>query len=380
MKKTHLVTGGCGFVGRHLTRALLAHGDDVYLVDDLSTGLDPALWLGASFAAQAPKEADGRQTYVDDKGQCVTFERRDLMRALLDQLDGERPAWPKFNDVFHLASIVGGRVKIDHDPLHVGVDLAIDALFFRWLTCGEKVADRVLYASSSAAYPIHLQAQSDHVALREDMLDMGAGKLGQPDMSYGFSKMTGEYLAHLAASRYGVHVACVRPFSGYGEDQETCYPVPAIAARVAGGEDPVTVWGTGEQGRDFVHIDDCIAAILCAIERISDGSAVNIGTGRLTTFLQLAKLFLQLDGRPEVAVKPLVDKPVGVASRYCDPTQMERVLGFVPKVSLEEGMGRVLRAAAAKLQVAAPKALHEPTRRRSPLASHHHAPGAESQP
>jgi len=80
------------------------------------------------------------------------------------------------------------------------------------------------------------------------MIDFTSGELGQPDMTYGWSKLTGEYLSCLAAKQYGVHIACVRPFSGYGEDQDLSYPVPAIAYRVARGDDPVAVWGTGEQG------------------------------------------------------------------------------------------------------------------------------------
>ena len=139
-------------------------------------------------------------------------------------------------------------------------------------------------------------------------------------------------------------IACVRPFSGYGEDQDLTYPVPAIAFRVARGDDPVTVWGTGEQGRDFVHIEDCITAMMAAIERIHDGSAVNIGAGRLTTFNQVAAAFVRLAGR-SAAVRPLIGQPVGVQSRYCNPAYMEQVLGWKPAISLEEGFGRVLEAA-----------------------------------
>ena len=122
------------------------------------------------------------------------------------------------------------------------------------------------------------------------MINFTSGNLGQPDMTYGWSKLTGEYLSHLAATRYGISVACVRPFSGYGEDQYLTYPVPPIAFRVARGDDPVTVWGTGEKGRNFVHIEDCITAMILAIERIRAGSGINIGTGRLTSFLEVAQL------------------------------------------------------------------------------------------
>jgi nucleoside-diphosphate-sugar epimerase len=217
-------------------------------------------------------------------------------------------------------------------------------LFFLWLVRNKERIGRVLYASSSAAYPINLQREGDHVALQEQMIDFTGGELGQPDMTYGWTKLTGEYLSRLAASHYGLSIGCVRPFSGYGEDQDLTYPVPAIAYRVARGDDPVTVWGTGEQGRDFVHIEDCITAMLLAIDRISDGSGVNIGTGKLTSFLEVAKLFVKLDGR-SAEVKPMIGQPVGVQSRYCDPTYMRQLLGWTPGISLEEGFGRVLQAA-----------------------------------
>jgi nucleoside-diphosphate-sugar epimerase len=168
--------------------------------------------------------------------------------------------------------------------------------------------------------------------------------MGQPDMTYGWSKLTGEFLAQVAARHYDVSVACVRPFSGYGEDQDLSYPVPAIAARAARGEDPFEVWGSGHQGRDFVHIDDCIDLIILATDNISDGSAVNIGSGKLTSFRELITLFTGFAGY-EPKIKALLDKPVGVHSRYCKIDLAKKKLGWQPKVSLEEGMRRVYEAA-----------------------------------
>jgi UDP-glucose 4-epimerase len=340
---TSLVTGGCGFVGRHLTRRLLELGHDVWIVDDLSTGLHPDRWLGGSSQAGA----GGGAVEYRVGARTVTFVHEDVSVTMLKQLGtirGPRVSFPNFDFVFALASVVGGRTTIDGDPMHVAIDLSIDALFFLWLVRSGKKVGKVLYASSSAAYPINLQAKTAHVALREEMIDFTTGELGQPDMTYGWSKLTGEYLSHLAAKQYGVHIACVRPFSGYGEDQDLSYPVPAIAYRVARGDNPVAVWGTGEQGRDFVHIEDCITAMVLAIDRIGDGSGVNIGTGVLTNFLEVAALFVRLAGR-DATVQPTIGKPVGVQSRYCDPSHMEKILGWRPGISLEEGFQRVLDAA-----------------------------------
>jgi UDP-glucose 4-epimerase len=227
--------------------------------------------------------------------------------------------------------------------------LGIDSVFFLWAVRNKDKVKKVLYASSSAAYPVHLQSEDGHVALTEDVIDFPNGKIGMPDMTYGWSKLTGEYLSYVAAKHYGLSVACVRPFSGYGEDQDLTYPVPAIAFRAARRDEPIRVWGTGEQGRDFVHIEDCITALLLAIDRISDGRGVNIGTGRLTTFKELASLFVSIAGY-DAPVQPQIGKPVGVASRYANPAEMEALLGWKPGISLEEGMARVLSAAEVRVK------------------------------
>jgi nucleoside-diphosphate-sugar epimerase len=181
------------------------------------------------------------------------------------------------------------------------------------------------------------------------MIDFAGGRLGAPDMTYGWAKLTGEYLARVAATTYGLKVACVRPFSGYGEDQDVSYPIPAIAARAARREDPLTVWGSGRQGRDFVHIDDCVTVMGRALSMIHDGSAINIGSGHLTTFLEVAQLFANLAGyQPEI--RPLEDKPVGVQARYADTSRLLARLHWSPRIPLETGFLRVLRTAERHVQ------------------------------
>jgi nucleoside-diphosphate-sugar epimerase len=170
-------------------------------------------------------------------------------------------------------------------------------------------------------------------------------------MTYGWAKLTGEYLAHIAAKHYGVNVTCIRPFSGYGEDQDLTYPIPAIADRVAKREDPMEVWGTGKQGRDFVHIDDVMDCILLAMDHIHDGTAINIGMGRLTSFLEIIDVLTDIAGyKPEI--KTLLDKPVGVHARYCNMDFVKETLGWEAKISMEEGMRRMYDAALARAEAA----------------------------
>jgi nucleoside-diphosphate-sugar epimerase len=344
--KYHLISGACGFVGRNLVKRLLkSTTDKLFIIVDLSIGTHPSTWL------EDPSSRMHQGVEIFGSEERIIFWKGDfriwLMNMLL-QPDYLKQAFQldisKFSDVFHFAAIVGGRAKIDGDPMMVALDLAIDAEFFYWVT--RHKPDRVMYPSSSAAYPIHMQTEQESYALKESDIDFQRN-LGKPDMTYGWSKLTGEYLGQIAAQYYGISVASVRPFSGYGEDQDLSYPIPAIAKRAAGKENPFEVWGSGKQGRDFVHIEDCIDCILMAMDHIHDGTAINIGSGKLSSFLDIIGLMTKFAGyQPEI--KPLLDKPVGVHSRYSDMTYVENRFNWKPKVSLEEGMRRVYEAALTK--------------------------------
>lgn len=338
--KTHLITGACGFVGKNMTwRLLNTTSDQIIIIDNLSVGQHPDTWIGI----EKVSEKDNIAVYAKDGQKRVFFiqeDAREIFRSLrlnqqyFQNLFGLN--YDALDDVYHFAAIVGGRAKIDGDPMMVALDLAIDAEFFYWI-CNHKPG-RVLYPSSSAAYPVDLQTSDGAIALKES--DINFAKMGEPDMTYGWSKLTGEYLAKIAASHYGVHITCIRPFSGYGEDQDLTYPIPAIARRAALKEDPFEVWGTGHQGRDFVHIDDVIDCIQTAMNQINDGSAINIGMGKLTSFRDIIKTFCKIAGY-EAEIKQLLDKPVGVHSRYSDMTHVNENLNWKANISLEEGLRRV---------------------------------------
>lgn len=341
MKRPILITGGCGFVGRHVVQHILNYdlADRIYLVDNLLTGRHPDEWLPTQ--ARSDGSSGGTHSYrVDDTS--IRFIHDDVRHYFADSLkDLSSHDWQHFGSVIHLASVVGGRSLIDGDPLLVATDLSIDAEMFHWARIAKP--DRILYASSSAAYPIHLQGTERAVPLNERYVEFG-DRIGLPDMTYGWSKLTGEYLSRIAARHYGLHVSCVRPFSGYGEDQETVYPVPAIAERAARNEDPLIVWGTGEQSRDFVYIDDCVELMFRAMEEIGDGSAVNIGSGILTSFLEVARTFAGIANYSPL-IKPQIDKPVGVQNRYADTTLLSQLFHWTPRTTILKGFERVYESA-----------------------------------
>jgi GDP-L-fucose synthase len=261
-----------------------------------------------------------------------------------------------FDYAFHLAAIVGGREMIENNPLSVADDLSIDAAYWQWAAIA-RPGKSVIF-SSSAAYPIHLQRAYVQGPLRERDISftlgcgtigsftLGCGTIGVPDLTYGWSKLTMEYLARLAYEKHGLKSICFRPFSGYGEDQDMAYPFPSLCKKVLDYKDhpavPVEVWGTGEQMRDFIYIEDCIDGVLTMMDKIDDGSAVNLSTGVATSFNDIIRLASEVAGYAIVPqIRPLSDKPVGVFCRVGD-TSKQRSLGFTPKVSLREGVSRVV--------------------------------------
>ncbi len=351
MTKIHLITGGCGFIGRNIAQRLLNTTDDhLIIVDDLSNGIHPRYWLGH------PDNGGSLNPTRQERVVFIKSDIRQFLRELTTQPD--LPAsltnisGGRIHDVYHFAAIVGGRKKIDQHPMEVALNLAMDAEFFNW-ACSYK-PKRILYPSSSAAYPVDLQLKRHNRLLKEDDINFRNFRL--PDNTYGWAKLTGEYLARVAVKEYGLYVTCIRPFSGYGEDQDLCYPIPALAKRAALRENPFVVWGSGLQERDFVHISDVLDCIELAMGKISNGTAVNIGSGRLSNFIDVINILTSFAGySPEI--QTLADKPVGVFSRGGEMTNARDLLDWKPKVSLEKGLRKVFDRIS-KTEVAIRNPLH----------------------
>ena len=238
-----------------------------------------------------------------------------------------------FDMVIHLAAIVGGRVTIEGNPLSVATDLSIDAEMFNWAM--RTRPGRIVYFSSSAAYPTKFQTGANPLKLSEQMLDLYA--VSNPDLTYGWAKLTGEYLARFAQES-GIRTHIFRPFSGYGTDQDLDYPFPSYIARALRQDDPFDIWGDGYQVRDFIHMQDIVDAVDKAIELDIPGP-VNLGSGEATSFRELAKLVCKLQGySPEYNF--IETAPVGVTYRVSDPRKM--LSFYKPKISLTQGIVKAL--------------------------------------
>jgi nucleoside-diphosphate-sugar epimerase len=297
-----MVTGDTGFIGRHMRAELEHRGWDV-------AGCD--LKIGS----------DARDVFLSD----------DTVYDL----------------VVHCAYHVGGRAAIDGEPRLLARNLELDARMFDWaVRTGQR---RVLYYSSSAAYPIRLQEATavarilggnydrgrPWIPLEETMID--SRDLEQPDARYGWAKLTGEQLAE-SARLSGLQVHVVRPFSGYSHDQDMTYPFPAILHRVLSGE--LSVWGPPGQYRDWVHVDDVIGCSLAVVDQDID-YPVNICSG---TGVEMGDLAIRMARIAGVTVPDKVtylrDKPTGVMARVGSPDKMIKI--YRPTINLEEGIRRAI--------------------------------------
>lgn len=291
-----LITGAAGFVGRNLLRAL------------------------------ALRDVSNDVTAVDV-----------ARKPFVDALDVFRTDDTVFDLVVHCAAVAPHRAAIDGKALAVGAGcLELDASMFQW--AARTKPGRVVYLSSSAAYPVYWQQGHAPYELAEDDIDLDRPE--QADAMYGALKLMGERLAR-AYRQQGGSVTVVRPFSGYGEDQSADFPFGAFRDRTLRREDPFTVWGDGSQVRDWAHVDDVIGAILAAVDQGVDDS-VNLCTGIGTSFNELAGLFAKEAGySPEI--RHVLDAPKGVAYRVGDPTRMNDF--YTAKISVEDGVRRALESA-----------------------------------
>lgn len=319
-----IVTGGAGFVGRWFTLQLLSDGHSVTVVDNLvkgGGGIDPT------------KE----KWFVGDPTTFSNFEWlnqdcRDFFKNYSQE---------KIDAVIHLAAVVGGRLTIELNPLAVAEDLEIDSAFWRWVA---RVKPRhVIHFSSSAAYPIQLQTKDVAKFLAESDLSLDDIQ-GIPDLTYGWAKLTSEFISRVASEQFGVKVATYRPFSGYGEDQDLSYPFTSIAKRAVDAKKSQSsffeIWGSGMQSRDFIHISDVVRLVLSSYEELDAFTPINLGTGIGTSFFQLAEYALEICNL-ELPIKNQSDKPEGVFFRVADVSKMTK-LGLKPTISVKQGMERAI--------------------------------------
>jgi nucleoside-diphosphate-sugar epimerase len=303
-----LITGAAGFLGRHFVWHHLQRGDEVIGIDDLSN--EHSYWpLGAY--EKWKSNIYGAIKYIK-----------------LKQID--------IDLFYHFAAPVGGRMKIEQDPLFNAASLEYDTAVIRWLAGLDK-KPLLIYPSSSAVYPVIHQDSLAKYPLEESVFTPTDTVWGAPDEAYGFVKMSAELLLWKARA-YGLESIILRPFSGYGEGQSQEYPFSTIMRKVVRRDPEITIWGSGQQTRDFIHVDDIVGGTQALIDARFRGP-INLATGVGTSMFELVTKATGMEGHsPRIHFD--TSKPEGVLHRVGSTKVLDGY--YEPVVPLNQGIMRVL--------------------------------------
>ncbi|MCD4750713.1 MAG: NAD-dependent epimerase/dehydratase family protein [Thermoanaerobaculales bacterium] len=299
-----LVTGGAGFIGSHLSDAILKHGFEVTILDNLHTGIRGQVPAGADFI-----EGDVR----DSDAVARAFETEPEIVCHLAGQASIRLAWA--DPSADLAVNVEGTLRI----------LA---------ACREHRVPRLLYASSMTVY-----GNPDEIPTSEDAP-------ARPVAHYGITKFAAERYVHLAADdpEHPLAVTSFRMFNVFGPRQRLDNPYQGVLAIFLGNVlrgEAVTIHSDGEQSRDFVFVGDVCRAWIEAIDNQSTfGRVFNLGSGRPTTVNTLCDTVLGLCGldRSNHPVHHEPAQPGDIRRAAADVSAIQETLGWQPKISLEEGL------------------------------------------
>jgi UDP-glucose 4-epimerase len=298
-----LVTGGAGFIGSNLARALLARGDDVRVLDNFSTG---------------------------NRGNLAGLEHDvELVEGDLRSYERVHAAVRGVEVVFHQGALPSVPRSVQ-DPLTttaVNVEGTLNVL----LAARDEGVRRIVNASSSSVYG------------NGGELPRAESQLPDPISPYAVAKLAAERFCTSFSRVYTMEIVSLRYFNVFGPRQDPTSQYSAVVPRfiraIAAGE-PVTVYGDGEQSRDFTYVDNVVGANLLAADAAGvSGEIVNVATGGSTTVNELAETIGRLLSRSvEKVFEP--EREADVFASWADVEQARRLLAYEPRVALEDGLRR----------------------------------------
>ncbi len=318
-----LITGGAGFIGSHLAEAMLAGGHGVIAVDDLSTG-----------SAKNLTGLLGREEFQFVRDSVRNAE---MMTPLIDRCDV----------IFHLAAAVGVRLIVDQ-PVHT-IETNIHGSEVV-LNLAGKFGRRILVASSSEVY-----GKNTKIPFGEDD-DTTLGSTRFTRWSYACTKMVDEYLALAYHDQFGLEAIITRLFNTIGPRQRGEYGmvVPRFVQRALRNE-PIEIYGTGEQIRSFCHVADVVGALTRLIEcDQAIGEVINVGSDESITIAALAEKVINMtDSKSELrylTYKEVYGRPFDdLMVRTPDLSKIKRLIGYSAKFSLDETLQETIDFERAKL-------------------------------
>jgi GDP-D-mannose 3',5'-epimerase len=328
-----MVTGGAGMIGSNLVKRLVGMGHRVQVIDNL--------WRG-----RLSNLKNEQGTFVIDIG--CNFHQLDLCEAgtFEDLFEG-------IDIVFHLADIVAG---IDYVFKNQGdifrenllINSNVIAAVRRYKPYG------FIYVGTACSYPASLQQTTDGPLLREE-----DAYPAWPESAYGWSKLMGEYETLLLERETEIPVSVLRLHNVYGPpcdyDPVRGQVIPSLIRKaVHFPKEDFIVWGSGNQGRAFVHVDDVVGAMVSAMERGLGEGVIQIGPDVCTSIREIAEKVVLISGKP-IEIRYDLTKPEGDRSRAADYTKARQTISWEPRVSLSDGLERLYDWIKRDMQAAANK-------------------------
>jgi len=303
----YLVTGGAGFIGAHLVRRLVAEGKTVRVVDNLYTG---------------------QVVRLNDLMNVIEFVQGDLADQRVSQ-----EAVKDIDCVLHQAAVPSVQRSVQ-DP--VGTNRAnITATLNLLENCRRAGVRRLVYAASSSAY-----GDTDILPKHEDMP-------ANPLSPYALQKFVGEQYCKLYHELYGLETVSLRYFNVFGPGQDPHSEYSAVIPKFINAmlvKKPITVYGDGEQSRDFTYVENVVEANVMALQAsAAPGNVCNIGCGERVTLNTLIRLLEEIMG-VKAEVNYADPKSGDVRHSLADITAARRLLGYAPKVWLKEGLMQTVKA------------------------------------
>ena len=301
------MTGGAGFIGSHLAEALLARGDEVVVLDDLSTGVREHVPAG------------------------VDLVEADVATDVSEAFD------PRPDAVLHVAGQASIFKSFDNPEADLRTNVAGTLNVIE--ACAARGVERLVFAGSMTAY-----GEPEHVPTSEAAPCV-------PVSYYGVTKYAAERYVQASAPR-GLAVTTLRMFNVYGERQSLTNPYQGVLAIFIGNVlrgEPITIHSDGEQTRDFVYVGDVVDAWLRVLEEPrTHGRALNVGSGRETSINELARAVVRSSGHDPEAweLRHAAAQEGDVRRSAADTSALREVTGWTPTTALDDGLARTIDWAA----------------------------------
>lgn len=311
-EKKVVVVGGAGFIGSFVVEKLVAQGAHVTVLDNLQNGSKENLkdvWSNIQFI----------------KEDCTDIEKTKRVYRGKDI-------------VMNLAARVGG---IEYNRTHQATMMRDNLLLETAVLEAARLArvKRFLVVSSACVYPRNCSIPT----LEEE------GFLDEPEPTnggYGWAKRMGEKLGTYYHEEFGMEVGIVRPYNCYGPrdhfDPKISHVIPALIKRVIEGEDPVKVWGSGNQTRAFLYVEDLAEGMILAAEKYPNADQINLGADEEISMKDLIKKICKItDRNPRVEFD--ISKPDGSPRRNSDNSKAKKKIQFYARTSLDSGLTKTIR-------------------------------------